>query len=144
MYAYLCLCSASLSQWSLYCGLDFRWWTGKISLFGREFYQQLYAYMHEYIHTKCVECIPAFAQCKSLSMQFVLWSWFQVLDGENFITGREFHQQVSNTVFLMKQSGFKPGDRVIITGALTTTSYCIIFAVLAAGEFQQITCTRNL
>lgn len=52
----------------------------------------------------------------------------------DFITGREFHQQVSNIVFLMKKSGFKPGDRVIITGVIGATSYCIIIAVLAAGE----------
>ena len=56
-----------------------------------------------------------------------------VVDGEGSITGREFHQQVSNIVFLMKQSGFNPGDKVIITGVLNNSSYCIIFAVLAAG-----------
>ena len=67
-------------------------------------------------------------------MQFVLWSWLQMVDGVDFITGREFHQQVSNIVFLMKKSGFKPGDRVIITGVIGATSYCIIIAVLAAGE----------
>ena len=56
-----------------------------------------------------------------------------MVDGESFITGREFCQQVSNIVFLMKQSGFKPEDRVIIIGVLNTSSYCIMFAVLAAG-----------
>ena len=67
-----------------------------------------------------------------------------MVDGESFITGREFHQQVSNIVFLMKQAGFKPGDRVIITGVLNTSAYCIIFAVLAAGKLKQITITHNL